>query len=53
MSNEDLFVQDDVARPVMAASEADPWLVLVVDDEPEVHAVTRLVLTRLRYRGAR
>jgi diguanylate cyclase (GGDEF)-like protein len=51
MSNEDLFAQDDVAPPLVAASEADPWLVLVVDDEPEVHAVTRLVLTRLRYRG--
>ena len=27
----------------------DPWWVLVVDDEPEVHAMTRLVLSGLRY----
>lgn len=27
----------------------DPWWVLVVDDEPEVHAMTRLVLSNLYY----
>ncbi len=29
----------------------EPWLVLVVDDEPEVHAVTRLALADLRIDG--
>lgn len=28
-----------------------PWLVLIVDDEPAVHTVTRLALTDLRYQG--
>ncbi len=55
MSNEYLFAQSDAtpAAATVGASNSwpDPWLVLVVDDEPEVHAVTRLALSRLRYRG--
>ena len=30
-----------------------PWKVLIVDDEPEVHAVTRLVLGGFRFEGVR
>lgn len=30
--------------PTGAAASAEPWKVLVVDDDPEVHAVTRLAL---------
>ena len=30
-----------------------PWKVLIVDDEPEVHAVTRLVLGGFRFEGDR
>ena len=30
-----------------------PWKVLIVDDEPEVHAVTRLVLGGFRFEGIR
>ena len=29
--------------------EAEPWKILVVDDDPEVHAVTRLVLRDFRF----
>ncbi len=32
--------------------EAPPWRVLVVDDEPEVHEVTHMMLWRTRFRGA-
>ena len=31
------------------APRAPPWKVLIVDDEPEVHAVTRLVLGNFRF----
>jgi EAL domain-containing protein (putative c-di-GMP-specific phosphodiesterase class I) len=31
--------------------ERDAWVVLLVDDEPEVHEITRLVLTNARYAG--
>ncbi|WP_042688598.1 diguanylate cyclase [Azospirillum sp. B506] len=55
-----LFASDESPDPQDASSGADapdaadaaipPWLVLVADDEPEVHAVTRLALARLRFR---
>ncbi len=32
-------------------SGAPPWRILIVDDEPGVHAVTRLALGRFRYDG--
>ncbi len=32
-------------------SERGTWIVLLVDDEPEVHEITRLVLTNARYAG--
>lgn len=56
MSNDILFATDDEAMPAPSpapAQEPDPWLVLVVDDEPEVHAVTRLALSKLRFQGRR
>lgn len=34
---------------VASGSEREPWKVLVVDDDPEVHAVTRLVLRGFRF----
>ncbi len=33
-----------------AADEENAWLILVVDDEPDIHAMTALILTGLRYR---
>jgi CheY-like chemotaxis protein len=33
------FAEDDGARP-SATHDSEPWLVLVVDDEPEVHRAT-------------
>ncbi|AWK85676.1 diguanylate cyclase [Azospirillum thermophilum] len=56
MSNDFLFAAEDEslpAPPPVPAEEAEPWLVLVVDDEPEVHAVTRLALSKLRFQGRR
>ena len=36
-------------RPTAESSRVPPWTVLIVDDEPEVHAVTRLVLGNFRF----
>lgn len=36
--------------PSGARYDESPWTILVVDDEPEVHAMTRLVLSKLRFR---
>lgn len=58
MSNDFLFASDEFPTPQDLSGgtgdtdrAAPPWLVLVADDEPEVHAVTRLALARLRFRG--
>ncbi|BAI71050.1 two-component response regulator modulated diguanylate cyclase [Azospirillum sp. B510] len=58
MSNDLLFASDESFPPQDAPagrgeddSGGPPWLILVADDEPEVHAVTRLALSRLRFRG--
>ncbi|MCW2244615.1 diguanylate cyclase (GGDEF)-like protein [Azospirillum fermentarium] len=40
-----------VPAPVHAG--ADPWHLLIVDDEPEVHAVTRLALGKVRFKDRR
>ncbi len=37
------------ARQITEAPRVPPWIVLIVDDEPEVHAVTRLVLGNFRF----
>jgi len=36
--------------PIQGAPEGPPWKVLVVDDDPEIHEVTRLNLRRLLFR---
>lgn len=52
MSSDLLFVDEDppADRP---ADDGVPWTVLVVDDDPEVHAVTRLALGNMRYKNRR
>ena len=39
----------DELRP--RVQEDQPWKILVIDDDPGIHAVTRLNLRRVRYRG--
>lgn len=41
----------DMNVTVMGGVREFPWNVLVVDDEPDIHAVTRLVLGGMRWRG--
>ena len=40
-----------VSGQATAHTEPEPWTVLVVDDEPGLHEVTRMVLKRLRFAG--
>ncbi|MEA1675000.1 response regulator [Nitrospirillum sp. BR 11163] len=44
-----LFLAEDA--PATRAPELPPWPILVVDDDEEVHIMTRLVLSRLTYKG--
>lgn len=49
---DDDWLLDDtphITEPVSPALA--PWRVLVVDDEPDVHAVTRLALNGIKYKG--
>jgi signal transduction histidine kinase/DNA-binding response OmpR family regulator/HPt (histidine-containing phosphotransfer) domain-containing protein len=54
MSDEFLFADetDDVAAlPVEAAPLPVPWPVLIVDDDPSIHAATRMVLRGVSFQG--
>lgn len=42
---------DPAAPAAPAAVAGESWVVLVVDDEPEVHAVTAMVLSDVRFKG--
>ncbi len=51
MSDDELrFAAEEPEAPVLALEE---WTILVVDDEPEVHAVTRMVLADVLFQGRR
>jgi len=47
--DDDNWLMDDEADS--AAAKSDPWHVLVVDDEPDIHHVTRLALTNIDFLG--
>ena len=47
--DDDNWLMDDDADS--AAVKSDPWHVLVVDDEPDIHNVTRLALTNIDFLG--
>ncbi len=52
---EDLLFQDE-EEPARHHEEGDArgrWLVLIVDDEPEIHQVTRMVLADFEFEGKR
>jgi response regulator RpfG family c-di-GMP phosphodiesterase len=50
--DDDWLIEDDepAATGVPAGSER-PWRVLIVDDDPDVHAVTRLALRNVSFKG--
>ena len=47
--DDDNWLEDDIAVPQQ--SQQPPWNVLVVDDEPDVHQVTRLALAHINFLG--
>lgn len=49
-SDELVFAEETAVTP-SASSEDDPWKVLIVDDEEQVHRVTRLALSDFRFEG--
>jgi len=52
MKDQDLFAfQDEADRTQAAERSGDLWKILVVDDDPEVHAVTKLALSGFSFAG--
>lgn len=49
MDDELLFDNDDYDEPFLSTGER--WKVLVIDDEPEIHTVTRMVLSNVEFDG--
>ncbi|HYF88092.1 DUF3369 domain-containing protein [Azospirillum sp.] len=53
-ADEDLVFLDDAAPDAGPWEEEEPgsrWTMLIVDDEPEVHSITKLVLSDFAYKG--
>ncbi len=48
---DDDWLIDDDAAPVVLAPDTLPWRILIVDDEADIHAVTRLVLGGVTFKG--
>lgn len=50
--NDDFLFQDEApSAPTRPEFPQKPWLILIVDDDPEVHAMTRLVMKKFSYHG--
>lgn len=50
-SDELLFVDEEVTESSSIDEALEPWKLLIVDDEPDVHQVTRLVLGDFSFMG--
>lgn len=50
-NDDDNWLIEEDESPVIPATQQRPWRVLVVDDEPDIHAVTRLALHSVVFRG--
>ena len=53
MSDEFLFAEEEPAVEVAAeaAEPVEPWLILIVDDDPAIHATTKMVLRGFTFEG--
>lgn len=45
------FADESASNPLRAKDPCDSWKVLILDDEPEVHKVTRLVFSDYEFEG--
>jgi len=50
-SDELIFNDEPEEDPSQLAPPAEPWSILIVDDEPDVHKVTKLSLSKFTYKG--
>lgn len=51
VNEDDNWLTDDGDAATVPSATQRPWRVLVVDDEPDIHAVTRLALHSVVFRG--
>ena len=51
MSDEFLFADDQPSSTVAAYNQSNKWIALIVDDEPDVHRITRIVLANFEFDG--
>ncbi|GLR82112.1 DUF3369 domain-containing protein [Azospirillum oryzae] len=53
MSDEFLFAEEEpaVEMAAEAAEPVEPWLILIVDDDPAIHATTKMVLRGFAFEG--
>jgi signal transduction histidine kinase/DNA-binding response OmpR family regulator/HPt (histidine-containing phosphotransfer) domain-containing protein len=53
MSDEFLFAEEEPAVEVAteAVEPVEPWLILIVDDDPAIHATTKMVLRGFTFEG--
>ncbi|WP_377809929.1 DUF3369 domain-containing protein [Azospirillum sp. A29] len=53
MSDEFLFAEEEPAVEAVAeaAEPVEPWLILIVDDDPAIHATTKMVLRGFTFEG--
>lgn len=49
-SDEDVLFADEANEPSAEIPDCGVWKILIVDDEPEVHAITRLVLSDFTFK---
>ncbi|PWC55014.1 HD domain-containing phosphohydrolase [Azospirillum sp. TSO22-1] len=49
--DDDLLFADETEDAAGCGPALSPWTVLIVDDDPEVHAITRVVLHDVEYEG--
>jgi response regulator RpfG family c-di-GMP phosphodiesterase len=51
MNDDDFLFREETPDNSVGSSPSSPWLILIVDDDPEVHTMTRLVMKKFTYRG--
>ncbi|MDL2356680.1 MAG: DUF3369 domain-containing protein [Pseudomonadota bacterium] len=51
VDDDDWLLEDDAVAPGAAQAWQRPWRVLIVDDDADVHAVTRLALRNVSFKG--
>ncbi len=54
---DELWLDDDIIEldddEAVVTKAINPWQVLIVDDEPDIHHATRLALSNIQYKSRR